>query len=234
MNYKKIYDELIAKRVASPPDGYSEKHHIIPKALGGTNAKENLVLLTGREHFVAHVLLAKIHGGTMWMPVIFMKGRRYGDKYINGRMYQAARQKWAMWSSQNQRGENHHAFGKVGPTKGMKLLKTSGEKHWNYGNKMTDKMASAIRAAVLGRKHSEETKKKIGSAQVGKLNHRYGVKLTEEQKSEIGKFHKGRPKTEEHKKKIGNAHRGKIVSEETKQKMRDAWAKRKAEKNANV
>jgi len=39
-------------------DGY-EIHHIIPKSLGGSDNKENLVLLTAREHYIAHWLLYK-------------------------------------------------------------------------------------------------------------------------------------------------------------------------------
>jgi hypothetical protein len=37
--------------------GYYEKHHILPKSLGGTNKKENLVYLTAAEHFRAHRFL---------------------------------------------------------------------------------------------------------------------------------------------------------------------------------
>jgi hypothetical protein len=32
-------------------DMYVEKHHIIPKSLGGSNDKSNLVKLTAKEHF---------------------------------------------------------------------------------------------------------------------------------------------------------------------------------------
>jgi len=59
---------------------YYENHHIIPDSFfinssrkkkhgfldGKPNDKENLVLLTAKEHFVAHHLLAKIYGGWMW------------------------------------------------------------------------------------------------------------------------------------------------------------------------
>jgi hypothetical protein len=39
--------------------GYKELHHIVPRSLGGNNSKNNLVQLTAREHFIAHLLLAK-------------------------------------------------------------------------------------------------------------------------------------------------------------------------------
>lgn len=64
--YQKIYNDLISKAKSrglnkSLLDGYYEKHHIVPKCLGGTNDKENLVLLTAREHLVAHELLQRIY-----------------------------------------------------------------------------------------------------------------------------------------------------------------------------
>ena len=49
MDYALAYNRLIAKarqRVAI--DGYVERHHILPKALGGTDDSSNLVALTGR------------------------------------------------------------------------------------------------------------------------------------------------------------------------------------------
>jgi hypothetical protein len=43
--------------------GYTEKHHIIPKSLGGSNDSSNLVRLTAKEHFVCHRLLVKMTTG---------------------------------------------------------------------------------------------------------------------------------------------------------------------------
>jgi len=40
-----------------------EKHHIVPRSLGGDNSKENIVTLSLREHFVCHKLLVKMHRG---------------------------------------------------------------------------------------------------------------------------------------------------------------------------
>ena len=44
-------------------NGYKERHYIIPKSFGGSNIKDNLVYLTAREHFIAHLLLPKITEG---------------------------------------------------------------------------------------------------------------------------------------------------------------------------
>ena len=40
---------------------YTEVHHILPRCLGGTDDPDNLVILTYREHYLAHWLLTKIH-----------------------------------------------------------------------------------------------------------------------------------------------------------------------------
>ena len=65
MNYQRIYNEIVEnslKQSRSKYDAiYYESHHIIPKCLGGSNEKNNIVLLTFREHFICHHLLCKIH-----------------------------------------------------------------------------------------------------------------------------------------------------------------------------
>lgn len=40
-------------------EGYKERHHIIPRCIGGSNNKDNLIDLYAKEHFIAHMLLAK-------------------------------------------------------------------------------------------------------------------------------------------------------------------------------
>jgi hypothetical protein len=71
MDYKKIYDDLISKarsenRIKNAGT-YYEAHHIIPKCLGGEGTVNqwkkhpNIILLTAKEHFVAHKLLCEIY-----------------------------------------------------------------------------------------------------------------------------------------------------------------------------
>ena len=68
MNYLKQYNLLIEtrrqlkrKRRKNITGLYLEEHHIIPTCLGGLDKKNNKVLLTWREHYVAHVLLYEIY-----------------------------------------------------------------------------------------------------------------------------------------------------------------------------
>lgn len=61
MDYKKIYNQIVEKAKTRMLEGYKEKHHIVPKCLGGNNDKDNLVELTAREHFLCHMLLCEIY-----------------------------------------------------------------------------------------------------------------------------------------------------------------------------
>lgn len=66
MDYKKIYNQLVAKAKPrgldkSKHEGYFETHHIVPRCMGGGDEDENLVMLTAREHVIAHLLLWKVY-----------------------------------------------------------------------------------------------------------------------------------------------------------------------------
>jgi hypothetical protein len=74
MDYKRIYDNLIQSRLLLKEERiklkkqgeYFEGHHIIPKSMGGEGNKgvhrhPNIVILTAREHYIAHALLWLIH-----------------------------------------------------------------------------------------------------------------------------------------------------------------------------
>lgn len=71
MNYSRIYNELISRATSRNLEGYGEWHHIIPRSLGGSNEKDNLVLLTPREHFIAHKLLYAINPSSKSMQFAF-------------------------------------------------------------------------------------------------------------------------------------------------------------------
>lgn len=76
MNYERIYASFINDRMGRqpvPPE-YSERHHIVPRALGGGDEPSNLIRLTPEDHYFAHLLLAQIHGGHMWSCVLLLSG----------------------------------------------------------------------------------------------------------------------------------------------------------------
>jgi len=61
MNYKKHYENLMEKSKSRVLEGYVEKHHIIPRCLGGTDNITNIAILTPEEHFLAHQILVKMY-----------------------------------------------------------------------------------------------------------------------------------------------------------------------------
>jgi|688.fasta_scaffold280789_3 NADH:ubiquinone oxidoreductase subunit len=118
MNYRKIYDNIIENRLKTPFDGYTEKHHIIPKSIGGSDLKENLVCLSAREHFVCHYLLTK-----MFQPktkefysmikafLIMSANSEYQDRYFNSRLYESCRTKFSQAQSFYQKGNKNSQYG---------------------------------------------------------------------------------------------------------------------------
>ena len=60
MTYDNFINNIINERGRfGCGDEYCERHHIIPKCLGGSDVENNLVDLFAKEHFIAHKLLAK-------------------------------------------------------------------------------------------------------------------------------------------------------------------------------
>lgn len=158
MNYEKHYNNLIKKALEREiPQGYTETHHIIPKCLGGTNDADNLVILTAREHYICHWLLAKQHKKKELyyaFSMMIVKSNKQ-DRYSNGILYERAK----LHRSLATIGENNPMFGK----------KSACVSH-------TEETKEKIRMSKLGKKRnpfsrkpaSEETKKKISQTKLNK------------------------------------------------------------------
>lgn len=100
MDYDRIYREFIADRKAKPkPEGYTERHHIVPRSLGGHDGAENLIDLTARDHYFAHCCLAKMHGGKMWSALFAVAAMAKHEEswayFCRRRMVEASREKAA-------------------------------------------------------------------------------------------------------------------------------------------
>lgn len=113
MNYKKIYDQLINRAKNRKTKGYSEKHHIIPRCVGGDNSEENLVRLTPEEHYVAHQLLIKIypkHSGLIW-AALQMTGHPNGKRSSN-KLYGWLKRKYSL-ECKKRTGRKNGSYGKM-------------------------------------------------------------------------------------------------------------------------
>lgn len=99
MNYRYVYmkiiknaknEEIIGKRKRHNGE-YYEAHHILPKSLFPLwrNRKSNVVLLTAREHFFVHQLLAKIYTcNKMFFAIHAFVSRPNADYKITSREYE--------------------------------------------------------------------------------------------------------------------------------------------------
>jgi len=170
--YTKLYYNIVNKAQSTTygEDVYTESHHIVPSALGGDNSKDNIVTVTGQQHFICHWLLTKMLMGENKHKMIFGLNRMLNvgqkERYkVTGRKYQLLKAQWA----------------KVNPFN---------DKEWQ---------AKQRKNHHLGKKRSEETKRKLREAwarnreaRVGVNHPRYGAVITEEHKKKQSKAMKGR------------------------------------------
>ena len=204
MNYQKIYDNLIQSAQLRPDisflNGYTERHHILPKSMGGSDDASNLVKLTAREHYVAHWLLWRIHRNKqMCNAFMFMSNAisRNKNAYYSSRGYQAAKN--AM--SETRKGQPSWNKGKKHSLETRKIIK---EKRALQKICHSEETRQKISESHKGKKLSDETRQKISEVQKGRS-------LKEETKRKVSLALKGKPKpprSKEHIEKIAAAHRG--------------------------
>jgi hypothetical protein len=118
MNYKKIYNSIIDKRKRESFEGYGEKHHIIPRSLGGSNRASNIVKLTAKEHYMCHLLLVKIynkgskHHKMLHAFVMMLDCRsKNQERHITGKEYEMLRKKFSVLQSKSQTGVKNSQHG---------------------------------------------------------------------------------------------------------------------------
>jgi hypothetical protein len=173
-------------------DGYVERHHVIPRSLGGSDDSDNLVRLTAREHFICHWLLTKMYTGEARYKMInamyIMRAegpyqKRYESK-ITSRVYNTIREEYSTYISNLNKG-------RVQPLEE------------NIKQK----------AAQTGRKRapfSDEWREKMSKSKQGENNNRYGAVVLDSTRKKIGDKIRGRKQTDEEKARRGAANLGKV------------------------
>lgn len=171
--YNRFIDVLKTQNII----GYSEKHHIIPKSLGGVDTADNLVSLTARQHYVAHWMLWKIYGGVMTTAFNYMNGiKRYGTR-LNSKTaailkhQEIERQKLKVFSEETRQKMRDKKLGRVLP----------------------EETKTKLRLINLGKKRTEEFCRKVSEAKKGKTNGRIGYTQSKETKLKIAEANFNRP-----------------------------------------
>jgi len=174
MDYYILYQAIINKAKAENriknKEIYYENHHIFPKCLGGNNNKENLVLLTAKEHFICHKLLTYIHKGNRKIALAFyrMSYSKNGNYNKSSRDFKYAiellktipvSKETCKKISKANKGKDTWNKGKICPQ-----LSTMKGKHQSIQTKRK------ISEFNKGRKHSEESKKKMSKNFKGRIS----------------------------------------------------------------
>jgi hypothetical protein len=134
MNYLKVYCNLIRKAEnRTPPEGYTEKHHIFPISIFGKNRR--VVALTAREHYIAHALLERVciqRYGLKDQKTIKMTYAHSGMKgnggYTNSILYEGARKR----KSDNMKG-NKNGVGIKQTEKQKQAVSIRSKEMWKNG-----------------------------------------------------------------------------------------------------
>ena len=113
MDYQRHYDLLIERAKQRTTDLYTERHHIVPRCLGGTDEQDNLVALTPEEHYVAHQLLIKIHpdNKSLVYAAIMMIPKSCSHSNRSNKMYGWLRRKYQTVCKQRV-GAKNGSYGK--------------------------------------------------------------------------------------------------------------------------
>jgi hypothetical protein len=211
MDYQKIYNQIIERAKNRTLEGYSEKHHIIPKCMGGKNDISNIVKLTAREHFLCHWLLHEIYPDHRGLAFAF---KAMCSFKISIRKFQYTPSSRAI------------EYATLISNKLRVGLKFSEEHRRKMGESRKGKYHSEeikrkMKETHKGKKHSEESKRKMSESKIGKKRSPF----TEEHKTKISEFQSTRirkPHSEETKQKISNQRKGKTHTKETRQKMKES------------
>lgn len=185
MDYALAYNRLIAKaRQRTVVDGYVERHHVLPKALGGTDDSSNIVALTAREHFIAHMLLARMHGGSMWFALAIMRKDGRGSS----RSFAVARAKLSGLMIGNTK-----TLGRKASSEEKEKMSVS--RKGKPGRKLTEEQKLHLSAVNIGKSLSEEHRQKLSAVQKGVVKPEgFGAK--------VSAALRGKPRSEETKRKL--------------------------------
>ena len=161
--YLKWYEELTSKNAT----GIVEKHHIVPKSIIPNN---NLVSLTLRQHYIAHLLLVKcvnpIYRKKMLYAVTAMKFKIVNRIEINSRLFEKLKIEANTARSEALKGRTHtpEARAKIKEKRALQVISDETKQKMSIarkGRKQPPAVVEKTRQAHIGSKRSKETKQKL-------------------------------------------------------------------------
>jgi hypothetical protein len=222
MNYQKIYNNLINRATQRATEGYVEKHHIVPRCLGGTDAKENIINLYPEEHYLAHLLLCKVNKSNsklLYAAMNMTSGSMINNGNRNNKAYGWLRRQYA----ESMSGDNNPN------RRNPEIQKKAALKR--VGQKRTEETKARMSAAQKGRTFTEETKQKMSIAAKNKppISLETREKLSAKSKGRVGPW-AGKKQPPEMIAKRAESNRGRKDTEEVKLKKSLAAKAREAKK----
>lgn len=171
VNYQRIYNEIIKGSKIRNNVEYPERHHIIPKCMGGSDRKHNIAILTPREHFLCHWLLYKIYPNDRRLKYAFTKMLQPAyakthkiSRIQNSIQYEIVRRCVAELARETNTGraKTQEEIQKMLKTKEEKYAGTDYLGSWCRGKKLgsVSKNGFNYGSHNIGKEHSEETCKK--------------------------------------------------------------------------
>lgn len=135
---------------------YHERHHIIPKSMGGVDNEENFIDLYAKEHFEAHRLLALENPDNdkliyAWTCMAFVENKGQKRYKITAEEYEEAKVALSKVQSVNMAGSNNPFYGRT-HTKETRDRLREANKMRGYTGKNNP---------WFGHHHTEETKAKM-------------------------------------------------------------------------
>lgn len=163
---------------------YHERHHITPKCIGGTDDEENLIDLYAREHFIAHMMLAKENPDNKkltlaWHIMTNVKTTHQQRYQVTPEEYEESRIAYI----KTMIGENNPS--KSEETRRKKSEAIKGEKNHNYGKHRSTSTRKKISEAHKGKVLSDDTRKKISESKTGENNPNYGKRFSEDHRKKL-------------------------------------------------
>ena len=166
--YSKWYFSIVHRAMSRDSNGlgYIEKHHIIPKSLGGNNDAANLVCLTAKEHFICHMLLPKMTSGGQKQKMVYAAWRMAVQKRPDQARYRVSSKVYEMIKTQR----SAYLKSLVGPL------------NPNFGNK----------TGRISEDFTPEWRAKISASRKGKSSWNKGVARTSKEKAKMSATRKQR------------------------------------------